>query len=125
MAQTDAERQRAYRVRRRLAGKGASTNRPTKSRAGWVYVAESQGFCKIGLCTNGDVVGRLKAMQVGNPSPISLVASIRYENAEKVEHELHERYSVDRVRGEWFKVEDKTELLLTMAKLTAQHMESS
>lgn len=64
----------------------------------FVYFIECGGFVKIGVAVN--VEKRLASLQTGNPAPLTLLVAI--SGNEKMERELHKRFAVDRVQGEWF-----------------------
>lgn len=69
-----------------------------------LYLIECQEFFKIGIAN--DVLRRLESLATGNPFELRLVAIYGYENAQIVEAALHQRFSAQRVRGEWFKLND-------------------
>ena len=94
MAKTDAERMR-----------------------GWVYVAQCDGFYKIGM-SYSNVEGRIAAMQTGNPHSVSLVWAIEHMEPKMAEARMHTMFARQRVRGEWFLLDlvSKDALLQEMAK---------
>jgi hypothetical protein len=70
---------------------------------GGVYFVECAGFVKIGV--GWSVQGRLVSLQVASPLVIVPLGYIHVETGAEaltVETELHQRFSTDRHRGEWF-----------------------
>jgi hypothetical protein len=63
------------------------------------FVEQQEKYVKIGF-TSGDVVSRVRYMQIGNPHKLNLIAAI--SGGTDVERRLHDRFSHHRVRGEWF-----------------------
>lgn len=63
----------------------------------WLHF--TNGFLKIGKSWNPNT--RLNDLQVGNPEPIRLVATIKGDREREV-HALLEESGVPRVSGEWF-----------------------
>jgi hypothetical protein len=68
-----------------------------------VYFARCGEHIKIGF-TRGRPEKRLKGLATANPSPIELVATM--PGCPELEHELHERFSAYRTKGEWFVFSD-------------------
>ncbi len=66
---------------------------------GFVYLAHCAGLYKIGHSVN--VKQRLRELQTGSAHSIELVSMM--EGGREVEQRLHDQFSADRVRGEWFK----------------------
>lgn len=60
-----------------------------------------QGPIKIGH--GWRVLDRLRGLQVGNPRPLCLVATMRGGKA--AERELHARFKALHIRGEWYRPE--------------------
>jgi len=58
-------------------------------------------FYKIGMSTTMPLE-RLRALQTGSPFRLELVAFAPVEDAYGIEKSLHDKYSLWRVRGEWF-----------------------
>lgn len=73
------------------------------SGAGFVYLAKSGDFYKIGLAVN--VEERLKALRTSSPYPIALLHTIRTPNMRRLEMTLHRAYAHKRAQGEWFALE--------------------
>lgn len=68
---------------------------------GYIYFIRcnnADGFIKIGFATNTGL--RLSALGVGAPYPLELLAVM--PGSREDEAALHERFSSDHVRGEWF-----------------------
>ena len=68
----------------------------------FVYLIKSSGFYKIGVA--GDVESRMAQLSTGNPFDLELVFCYEFENANVVEASLHQRFSKQRIRGEWFDI---------------------
>lgn len=67
-----------------------------------IYFIQDALTCRIKIgYTDGDPRERLKALQVGNPSALVLLASTVGDKTE--EHRLHELFAHVRERGEWFR----------------------
>lgn len=81
-------------------------NDRNKSDKGYIYViTDGQNNYKVG--STKDIENRISYMQTGNAFELKLYAQwllYDYENAEKI---LHEFLSDKRIRGEWFKLEEK------------------
>ena len=58
-------------------------------------------YYKIGYTKN--LEKRLEQLQNASPYDVILIAAFQSSNALKLEHQLHGKYSSNRVRGEWFK----------------------
>lgn len=69
--------------------------------AGYVYFVqeENDGPIKIGWAANP--IKRLSSMQSGNPRKLQLLGAIKTRRR-SLERELHEKFSIDRLSGEWF-----------------------
>ena len=88
----------------------ASPNLPTFSQqvpktdfGGEVYFvrAEGLGLIKIGYAR--DALERLRTIGVCCPVEVTLLASMWVKDGKATEAQLHRRFKVDRVRGEWFR----------------------
>jgi excisionase family DNA binding protein len=78
---------------------------------GFVYfLAAIDGPIKIGFAR--DVSERLAALQIANPHPLRLLASL--PGTVRLERALHRRFAEHRLRGEWFR--PAPELLECVAK---------
>ncbi len=65
-----------------------------------LYLVECQGYFKIGVAYN--VQRRLVELSTGNPFDLNALAVYGYANAQVVEAALHQRFSNNRIRSEWF-----------------------
>ncbi len=72
---------------------------------GCVYyiLSGETGRIKIGY-TNGDPNKRLKTLQTGSPTKLSIIAW--HPGTIGTEQRLHEQFDADRVHGEWFDFSD-------------------
>ena len=81
----------------------SETTPQTDRRKGYhmIYFIQSgnDGPIKIGV-TNGDVEKRLRNLQLANPEPLRLLATM--DGDSDTECELHKRFDLYRIRGEWF-----------------------
>lgn len=68
---------------------------------GYVYVLKSGKNYKIGV-TSRDVEGRIKQLQTGSASKISLIHKIPSWRPYKIESKLHQQFANKHIRGEWF-----------------------
>lgn len=66
----------------------------------YLYLVRCNEYYKIGIAN--DVDSRMAALQIGNPYPLALEACFGFPNAEIVERALHQKFSQNNVRGEWF-----------------------
>lgn len=64
----------------------------------YVYLIDGGWAVKIGVAK--DPAKRLRLLQTGSAEQLQLVAAI--PGTAELERELHELFSGDRVRGEWF-----------------------
>jgi translation elongation factor P/translation initiation factor 5A len=71
-----------------------------------VYLIKSEdtGYFKIGVSKHPNK--RIKELQTGNSSVLSIVTTYSSDNAYKIEKTLHRRYSYLRKDGEWFDFTD-------------------
>jgi hypothetical protein len=69
----------------------------------YLYLIRCQQFYKIGI-TN-DIKSRLAQLSTGNPFELDVVRVFGYDNAEIVERAIHQRFSDNRKRGEWFELD--------------------
>ena len=53
---------------------------------------------------------RLKGLDTANPFPVELIATM--EGGQELEMELHERFAVHRIKGEWFVFSDEIKAFL-------------
>ena len=76
-----------------------------------VYFAQSEsGQVKIGY-TAGSLKSRAASLQTGSPHKIEMKAAI-YGAGHSVERSLHQMFSVDRMKGEWFKASPELEKII-------------
>jgi hypothetical protein len=80
---------------------------------GWVYfiACPETMRLKIGF-TSGDVHARLRALQTGSPTNLSLVAC--HPGSMDDEKKLHERFDEHRIHGEWFSMSEELFEYLSM-----------
>ena len=72
-----------------------------RNRPRFVYLIKAtNGLIKIGIAKN--VAQRLRQLDNMSPVPLELLHTIETKNARELEGELHERFALKRVRGEWF-----------------------
>jgi hypothetical protein len=74
---------------------------------GIVYIIQAGDtkYYKIGI-TSGSIGKRLDSLQTGNHLKLNIIHTYYSNNINKLEKELHERYSDKRSIGEWFILED-------------------
>lgn len=70
-----------------------------------VYLLKLNEFYKIGIAW--DVNRRFVQLYSSSPYTIELVASKPFDNASKVEKDLHKKYHKYAVKNEWFKLPKK------------------
>lgn len=71
--------------------------------AGFIYCLHDQlGHFKIGLTKN--LTQRIKQLSTQPPFNLTLVCAFRVLNATRYEGMLHEKYSAQRLNGEWFEL---------------------
>lgn len=75
------------------------SRRPTRQSVVY-FVGDDQGYVKIGYAACAD--GRLRDLQVAHATELKLLLAI--PGGPDLERELHRRFGVDRVRGEWFRL---------------------
>lgn len=110
----DRDRKASRRKTRRRSAERESAQ-PVNPRAKVYFVQDTdRGLIKIGFTTK-EMRSRLKELQCGNPSPLSLLATVNGTRlSEKL---LHDRFEHAHHRGEWFR--PVPELLAHIASLTA------
>lgn len=69
-----------------------------------LYLIECQGFFKIGVAY--DVARRMAELGIGNPFELVVKAVYGYPNAQAVEAVLHQKFSKQRIHGEWFSLDE-------------------
>lgn len=75
--------------------------------SGYVYLVKTSPerdvtYFKVGITCKEDYKARIHQIQCNNPSKISVVSVVRYENPLSLEAEILERFKQFRIRGEWF-----------------------
>ncbi len=70
------------------------------------------GYVKIGKASGADIEPRLIQLQVGCPFELRVIA--RVDCPDYMEGELHRHLYRDAIRGEWFKLGDRTRRVLTI-----------
>jgi len=70
-----------------------------------VYLLKQLGYTKIGKADN--VLHRIKQLQTATPEPIEYIASFNTDKALELESLIHNKYSLFRSSGEWFKLSKK------------------
>lgn len=80
-----------------------------------VYLIKSGDYHKIGIAKN--VKSRMDSLNAANPLSLELVASSKCKQARQVERYLHDKYAEQRVKLEWFKLNDEqiTEVITYMS----------
>jgi len=78
---------------------------------GYIYLFESiseyETLYKIGFTKNKNTLRqRVKQLQTGNPNKIKMVEFFGSEHGRKLETTLHNIYSIKRLEGEWFNLEE-------------------
>jgi len=68
---------------------------------GFVYLITDGNYFKIGYTTK-KLEYRLKELQVGNPSQLSIIHFHKTFNFIKIEYLLHRRFHHKHILGEWF-----------------------
>ncbi len=71
----------------------------------YVYIMKSNEYYKIGVSSNPQK--RLKELQTGNPVEIEIVNSWKVRFAMELEKKLHDLFDRERVRLEWFKLDNE------------------
>lgn len=71
-----------------------------KAESGYVYVLEGGGVFKIGRAKDPERRAELLAIQL--PYPVSLICAVQTSDYKKLEADLHERFALKRLNGEWF-----------------------
>lgn len=66
----------------------------------YLYLIKCQKFYKIGLAN--DIESRLAQLSIGNPYPLEVTYLYGFESAIHIEAVLHQKFSRQWERGEWF-----------------------
>lgn len=75
-----------------------------RNRSGYIYIVRAGGHCKIGIAK--DVSTRLKQLPK-LPFELELLHTIKTNDMNRLEAELHRRYAEQRCNGEWFTLSDE------------------
>jgi hypothetical protein len=76
----------------------------------YVYFILDPVSCAVKIGKADNIKTRLSDLQTGNPNPLSVIHSIRYESSEqafRMEKKLHRTYHKFRKEGEWFHYDDE------------------
>jgi hypothetical protein len=71
-------------------------------RSGCVYFVECGRFTKIGYSADGNLMGRLSALQTANPEPLKIWATMPGDLV--TERDMHAMFAHFRRSGEWFEL---------------------
>ena len=77
-----------------------------KKEKGCVYFFKHVGLSpiKIGYSESESPIDRFNQFKTYAPFGSEIVGFIRYSDAKQLETELHQKYSRDRLKGEWFEI---------------------
>jgi hypothetical protein len=77
-----------------------------KTSKGCVYFFKHVGLnpVKIGYSENESPINRFEQFKTYAPFGAELIGFIRTVDSKKLETELHQKYSRDRIKGEWFEI---------------------
>jgi hypothetical protein len=91
-----------------VVGKGRiATTTNTRVDVSSVYLLHSNGHYKIGVTLDTSINRRIKQLQIGNPYIINLLGKTgTIPNAYTLEKQLHKKFKDNKVRGEWFTLND-------------------
>ena len=79
-----------------------------KGKRSYVYIIKNLDSNNIKVGVGSDPIKRLKQLQTGSDSELSLVyTSFLCSNAFSLENDIHDRFKESHVRGEWFKMSEK------------------
>lgn len=80
-----------------------------KKYKGCVYFLRHIGLSpiKIGMSNSDDLSQRINAYKTASPYGIELLGTIPTNNAFQLEQELHKKFDVYRVNGEWFEISEE------------------
>lgn len=98
-----------------------------------VLTGEPSGYFKIGKVKDSraeGVAGRLKEHQTGNPRHLGVVECVITPAIDDLESSMHNRFAIDRVRGEWFELSserltDAVRVAQTLAAEQTNHVRAS
>ena len=83
-----------------------------KKNSDTLYVLKAGEFIKIGITTG--LSKRVRSIQIANPYEVEVVYSLRTPAAKTYEQYLHEVFSDNNVRGEWFTSDITNQVLYTI-----------
>ena len=82
-----------------------------RDNSGSVYLLSADnGLTKIGVSKN--VTQRLNAIQKISPCQIDLICFKSFEDAYRIENQLHSLFECQRIRNEWFKLSNEDIILI-------------
>lgn len=91
---------------------------PVNGVLGRIYFIGFRHYIKIGF-TLGRVADRVRGLQTGVPEPLSIYATMWGTKA--AEGELHQRLSVHKINGEWFRRSQPLRSLVQRVRSTEWH----
>lgn len=74
----------------------------------FTYIIKEVDFDKVKVGRAEDVVSRLRSHQCSNPSELEIIMAV----AGNIEFQLHEKFHLSRIRGEWFHYTDDIKALV-------------
>jgi|SRR5688572_16922262 len=80
------------------------TRMKTRFLYGYLYVLESSNLYKIGYSFDPDT--RLRRLQTGSATPLTVVHLIRTPHFRELEKKLHRRFAAKRIHGEWYALDN-------------------
>lgn len=87
----------------KLAHQRASKGEPTRPIVYFIqYRDQPDAPVKIGFTTTRNLAARLSCIQVSNPYPLAVIATMPGD--ERTEQQTHERFHEARMLGEWFEM---------------------
>ena len=94
------------------------------SKQSYVYIIHCKDLATIRIGYSDNPFARLSQLQMGNSSELSIVSV--FKGGREEEAELHDRFELNGVRGEWFSVDDNlvSELVNYQAQKVAQDLGS-
>ncbi len=84
----------------------------------YLITADGDNYVKIGLSRKHPHHGRISELETSCPFRLSVFLARRVDHPNRVERELHEKYSAFRLKGEWFRL-DRAQMELLKADLLA------
>jgi len=95
------------------------------SKQSYVYIIHCKDLSTIKIGYSDNPFARLSQLQMGNSSELSIVSV--FKGGRQEEAELHERFELSSVRGEWFSVDDNlvSDLTNYQAQKVAQDLRSN